>query len=197
MAYEFTRRHFFFGPLLAGAIPVAGFGSVPSLRHLGYKSPNEKLNIASIGAGGKRRATSRAAPRKISWRFATWTNSVRRASSKRYAKAPKYKDSQSAAREHAWRFAHPMPAVRSAVLRTAESLYEAVAQALGILRGYGLRPHVEPQPAVTSATRTSQRGRDEFRWSCRGSLARFRCKKYCRWDHAIPRGGYRVEAGDS
>ena len=53
MAYDCTRRHFFFGPLLAGAIPVAGFGSVPSLRALGYKSPNEKLNIASIGAGGK------------------------------------------------------------------------------------------------------------------------------------------------
>jgi Oxidoreductase family, NAD-binding Rossmann fold/Oxidoreductase family, C-terminal alpha/beta domain len=53
MAYECTRRHFFFGPLLAGAIPIAGFGSAPSLRALGYKSPNEKLNIASIGAGGK------------------------------------------------------------------------------------------------------------------------------------------------
>ena len=48
-----TRRHFFFGTLLAGAIPAGGFGSVSSLRHLGFKSPNEKLNIAAIGAGGK------------------------------------------------------------------------------------------------------------------------------------------------
>src|SRR5579872_7631525 len=48
-----TRRHFFYGSLLAGAIPVAGFGSSPSLKFMGYKSPNEKLNIASIGAGGK------------------------------------------------------------------------------------------------------------------------------------------------
>jgi predicted dehydrogenase len=48
-----SRRHFFFGSLLAGAVPLAGFGSVPSLKALGYKSPNEKLNIASIGAGGK------------------------------------------------------------------------------------------------------------------------------------------------
>jgi len=32
---------------------MAGFGGVPSLKALGYKSPNEKLNIASIGAGGK------------------------------------------------------------------------------------------------------------------------------------------------
>lgn len=48
-----SRRHFFFGGLLAGAIPAAGFGSVPSLSKLGYKSPNEKLNIAAVGAGGK------------------------------------------------------------------------------------------------------------------------------------------------
>ena len=48
-----TRRHFFYGSLLAGTIPSAGFGSQPSLKTLGYKSPNEKLNIASIGAGGK------------------------------------------------------------------------------------------------------------------------------------------------
>ncbi len=48
-----SRRYFFFGSLLAGAVPLAGFGSEPSLKSLGYKSPNEKLNIASIGAGGK------------------------------------------------------------------------------------------------------------------------------------------------
>src|SRR5712692_10295521 len=48
-----SRRHFFYGALLAGAVPAAGFGSTPSLKLLGYKSPNEKLNIASIGAGGK------------------------------------------------------------------------------------------------------------------------------------------------
>src|SRR5579872_3346672 len=48
-----SRRHFFFGSLLAGAVPAGGFGSTTSLKALGYKSPNEKLNIASIGAGGK------------------------------------------------------------------------------------------------------------------------------------------------
>lgn len=48
-----TRRHFFFGTLLAGVIPARGFGSVPSLSVLGYQSPNEKLNIAGIGAGGQ------------------------------------------------------------------------------------------------------------------------------------------------
>ena len=53
MAERFSRRHFFFGALAAGAIPAGGFGRVPSLRTLGYKSPNEKLNIAAIGAGGR------------------------------------------------------------------------------------------------------------------------------------------------
>jgi hypothetical protein len=48
-----SRRYFFFGSLLAGAVPAGGFGSTNSLKQLGYKSPNEKLNIASIGAGGK------------------------------------------------------------------------------------------------------------------------------------------------
>lgn len=51
--HRFTRRHFFYGSLLAGAVPSGGFGSTASLKMLGYKSPNEKLNIASIGAGGK------------------------------------------------------------------------------------------------------------------------------------------------
>src|SRR5215212_8993399 len=50
---RFSRRHFFYGSLLAGAVPRGGFGSTPSLKTMGYKSPNEKLNIASIGAGGK------------------------------------------------------------------------------------------------------------------------------------------------
>ncbi|MGH9675124.1 MAG: Gfo/Idh/MocA family protein, partial [Bryobacteraceae bacterium] len=53
MSIEVTRRRFFLGSLLAGAVPSGGFGSTPSLRMLGYKSPNEKLNIASIGAGGR------------------------------------------------------------------------------------------------------------------------------------------------
>lgn len=50
---RFSRRYFFYGTLLAGAVPAAGFGSTPSLKFMGYKSPNEKLNIASVGAGGK------------------------------------------------------------------------------------------------------------------------------------------------
>ncbi len=51
--HSLSRRHFFYGSMLAGAVPAAGFGSTPSLSRAGYKSPNEKLNIAAIGAGGK------------------------------------------------------------------------------------------------------------------------------------------------
>ena len=50
---DLSRRHFLFGTLLAGVVPRAGFGSVPSLKFLGYQSPNDKLNIAGIGAGGR------------------------------------------------------------------------------------------------------------------------------------------------
>jgi hypothetical protein len=50
---DFSRRHFFFGSVLAGAVPNAGFGSTPSLKAMGYKSPNEKLNFAAIGSGGQ------------------------------------------------------------------------------------------------------------------------------------------------
>lgn len=53
MDHRFSRRHFFYGTLLAGAVPSGGFGSAPSLKALGYKSPNEKLNLAGIGAGGQ------------------------------------------------------------------------------------------------------------------------------------------------
>ena len=53
MARDISRRRFFYGSLLAGAVPAGGFGSVASLTHLGYRSPNEKLNHAAIGAGGK------------------------------------------------------------------------------------------------------------------------------------------------
>src|SRR5512140_836595 len=48
-----SRRHFFFGALLAGAVPSGGYGSVPSLKALGYKPFYGKLNVAAIGCGGQ------------------------------------------------------------------------------------------------------------------------------------------------
>ena len=53
MSHGFSRRHFFFGSLLAGAIPRGGFGSVQSLKALGYKPYYDKLNVAAIGCGGQ------------------------------------------------------------------------------------------------------------------------------------------------
>jgi predicted dehydrogenase len=53
MSHGISRRYFFFGTLFAGAVPPGGFSSAQSLKMLGYKSPNEKLNIAGIGAGGR------------------------------------------------------------------------------------------------------------------------------------------------
>ena len=49
--HRFSRRYFFYGSLLAGAVPAGGFGSTPALSALGYKSPNEKLNIGLVGVG--------------------------------------------------------------------------------------------------------------------------------------------------
>jgi hypothetical protein len=49
--HRFSRRYFFYGTLLAGAVPAGGFGSTQSLSALGYQSPDEKLNIGAVGIG--------------------------------------------------------------------------------------------------------------------------------------------------
>jgi hypothetical protein len=49
--HRFSRRYFFYGTLLAGVVPTRGFGRTPSLSALGYKSPNDKLNVACVGMG--------------------------------------------------------------------------------------------------------------------------------------------------
>jgi predicted dehydrogenase len=53
MNHNPSRRYFFYGALLSGAVPTAGFGSVASLRALGYKPFYNKLNVAAIGCGGQ------------------------------------------------------------------------------------------------------------------------------------------------
>ncbi len=92
MAYDFTRRHFFFGPLLASAVPFAGFGTVPSLKAMGYKSPNEKLNIASIGAGGKASSDIDGCASENIVALCDVDEKQAAATFKRYEKAAKYKD---------------------------------------------------------------------------------------------------------
>src|SRR5579875_481727 len=88
-----TRRYFFYGSLLAGAVPLAGFGSEPSLKALGYKSPNDKLNIASIGAGGK--ASSDIAACAKTENIVALCDVDEKQAAETYAKfpnVPKYKD---------------------------------------------------------------------------------------------------------
>lgn len=88
-----SRRYFFFGSVLAGVIPADGFGSVPSLARLGYKSPNEKLNIASIGAGGKAASDIRACAQTENIVALCDVDSIRaEAIFKQFDSAPKYKD---------------------------------------------------------------------------------------------------------
>src|SRR6516165_8876374 len=94
MAFDrISRRHFFYGSLLAGAVPVGGFGSTPSLKALGYKSPNEKLNIASIGAGGKAASDIRGcAPTENIVALCDVNDNQAAGIFKQFEKATKYKD---------------------------------------------------------------------------------------------------------
>ncbi len=94
MAYDgVSRRHFFFGSLLAGAVPAGGFGSVPSLRALGYKPFYDKLNVAAIGCGGQGGVDLNEAARTENI-VALCDVDENRASAnfKKFEKQPKYKD---------------------------------------------------------------------------------------------------------
>ena len=87
-----SRRHFFFGTLLAGVLPAGGFGTVPSLKALGYQSPNEKLNIAGIGAGGQAFGDLRQCETEniVALADVDWARGE--PGFQRYDKAAKYKD---------------------------------------------------------------------------------------------------------
>src|ERR1700716_3087798 len=88
-----SRRHFFFGTLLAGAIPAGGFGSVPSLRALGYKPFYDKLNVAAIGCGGQGGVDLIDAGRTENIVALCDVDETRAAANfQRFDKAPKYKD---------------------------------------------------------------------------------------------------------
>src|ERR1019366_3182067 len=88
-----SRRHFFYGSLLAGAVPAVGFGSTPSLKSLGYKSPNEKLNFGSIGAGGQAASNiSAAAPTENIVALSDVDDRRAANTFTRYEKVPKFRD---------------------------------------------------------------------------------------------------------
>src|SRR3984893_6959998 len=93
MSYgNLSRRHFFFGSLLAGTVPAAGFGSVPSLRALGYKPFYDKLNVAAIGCGGQGGVDLNDAARTENIVALCDVDEARAAQNlKRYDKAAKYK----------------------------------------------------------------------------------------------------------
>jgi len=92
MSENFSRRYFFYGSLLAGAIPTGGFGATPSLKAMGYKSPNEKLNIASIGAGGKAASDIDGCSKENIVALCDVDDKRAEATFKKYDKAPKYRD---------------------------------------------------------------------------------------------------------
>jgi predicted dehydrogenase len=94
MAYNgVSRRHFFFGSLLAGAVPAGGFGSVPSLRALGYKPFYDKLNVAAIGCGGQGGVDlNEAAKTENIVALCDVDESRASANFKKFEKQPKYKD---------------------------------------------------------------------------------------------------------
>jgi predicted dehydrogenase len=88
-----SRRHFFYGSLLAGAVPLAGYGSVPSLRALGYKPFYEKLNVAAVGCGGQGGADLNAAAATENIVALCDVDEARASANfKKFDKAPKYKD---------------------------------------------------------------------------------------------------------
>lgn len=94
MAYNgISRRHFFFGTLLAGAIPAGGYGSVRSLRALGYKPFYDKLNVAAIGCGGQGGSILNQAARTENIVALCDVDENRAAENfRRFDKQPKYKD---------------------------------------------------------------------------------------------------------
>ncbi len=87
-----SRRHFFYGTLLAGAVPSGGFASAASLKMLGYKSPNEKLNIASIGAGGRAASDINGCSTENIVALADPDSKSAEQTFQRYEKAAKYAD---------------------------------------------------------------------------------------------------------
>jgi hypothetical protein len=98
-----SRRYFFCGPLLAAALPRGGFSSTPSLKALGYKSPNEKLNLAAIGAGGQPASDLRQAhagvENVVALADVDWERGA--SSFERFPKAARYKDYRAMLDRHA------------------------------------------------------------------------------------------------
>ncbi|MBL8237204.1 MAG: Gfo/Idh/MocA family oxidoreductase [Bryobacterales bacterium] len=93
MTIDMNRRYFFFGSVLAGAVPAAGFGSVPSLRALGYKPFYDKLNVAAVGCGGQGGVIlNNAAQTENIVALCDVDDNRAAANFQKFSKQPKYKD---------------------------------------------------------------------------------------------------------
>src|SRR5437588_10698255 len=94
MSYDgISGRYCVFGALLAGAARLAGQGSVPSLRALGYKPYYDKLNVASVGCGGQGGVDLNAASLTENIVALCDVDDARAAANyKKFEKQPKYKD---------------------------------------------------------------------------------------------------------
>lgn len=88
-----SRRYFFYGSLLAGAVPAAGYGSVPSLRALGYKPFYDKLNVAAVGCAGQGgQILNQAAQTENIVALCDVDEQRAAANFQKFSKQPKYKD---------------------------------------------------------------------------------------------------------
>jgi hypothetical protein len=93
MGHSISRRRFFFlGTLLAGAVPTGGYGSVASLKALGYKPFSSKLNIAAIGCGGQGALILDQAARTETVVALCDVDEARAANTLKRYDVPKYKD---------------------------------------------------------------------------------------------------------
>ena len=117
-----SRRHFFFGSLLAGAVPTAGFGSVPSLRALGYKAFNEKLNLAAVGIGGRGAQNLSGCTSENVVALCDVDSRQGRPTFERYPKAARYADFRKMLDQEGSR-------IDAVVVSTADHMHAAVALA--------------------------------------------------------------------
>jgi hypothetical protein len=90
---RFSRRYFFYGSLLASAVPTGGLGATTSLTPVKYKSVTDKLNVAVVGLGlrGSQIVVGAAASENIVALCDADDNRMAR-SAETYPKSTKYRD---------------------------------------------------------------------------------------------------------
>ena len=168
MSKRISRRHFFFGTLLAGVIPRGGFGR-PSLKALGYKSPNEKLNIAGIGAGGRAASDlggSLESENIVALADVDWARGAE--GFKRFDKAAKYKDFRQMLDKEGKN-------IDAVIIATPDHMHATAAHGVHAARQARLRREAADAHAVGSAPADARRRestRSPRRWATRATRTR-------------------------